>query len=139
MTNNLKGGRGKVAPYTSTHCRIPEPIKPTVERFAAAYRSLVVAEDKNGYENLIRATDEAISNLGEAEQEIKDLKAELLEAKNKAEKLESEKQFAIDNLLTTYKLHSREGVKMKEIIVTAIPEIRNYPEFLAWDKRRAKK
>lgn len=139
MSNNLKGGRGKKATYTSTHCRIPEPIKLTVERFAAAYRNLVIAEDKNGCENLIRSTDEVISNLGEAEQEIKDLKTQLAEVKSKVEKLESEKQFAIDNLLTAFSLHSREGVKMKEIIVTAIPEIRNYPEFLASDKRKVKK
>lgn len=34
-----KGGRGKKAPYKTTHVRIPEPIKAEVERMAAQYRA----------------------------------------------------------------------------------------------------
>ena len=34
-------GRGKVAPYITTHYRIPLPIKPTVEILANKYRELV--------------------------------------------------------------------------------------------------
>jgi chromosome segregation ATPase len=41
---SIKGGRGKKAPYQSTHCRIPEPIKKTVEDFAASYREFVANE-----------------------------------------------------------------------------------------------
>jgi hypothetical protein len=139
MSNSFKGGRGKATPYESTHCRIPEPIKSTVESLTAAYKILISSDDEVGCKNLLKSTNEAISNLGEREQELNLLRALLAEAKNKIEKLESEKQFAIDNLLTTYSLHSREGVKMKEIIATAIPEIRNHPEFLASDKRKVKK
>ncbi len=139
MSNPGKGGRGKVAPYTTTHYRIPEPIKLTVERFASMYRILVGAEDLEASENLIKSVNNAISNLGEAEQELNLLKAVLAEAKNKIEKLESEKQFAINNLLPAFSLLSREGVKMREMIATAIPEIRNYPEFLASNKRKVKK
>jgi hypothetical protein len=139
MSNPGKGGRGKVAPYTTTHYRIPEPIKLTVERFASMYRILIGAEDLEASENLIKSVNNAISNLGEAEQELNLLKAVLAEAKNKIEKLESEKQFAINNLLPAFSLLSREGVKMREMIATAIPEIRNYPEFLASNKRKVNK
>lgn len=139
MSNNFKGGRAKRAPYETTHCRIPEPIKSTVESLTVAYKTLVSVDDEVGCKNLLKSTNEAISNLGEREQELNLLRALLAEAKNKIEKLESEKQFAIDNLLTTYNLYSREGVKMREIIATAIPEIKNYPEFSASDKRKVKK
>lgn len=33
-----KGGRGKRAPYETTHYRIPAPIKPLVEKIALAYK-----------------------------------------------------------------------------------------------------
>jgi hypothetical protein len=39
----IKGGRGKKAPYETTHCRIPKPIKLEVELLAGAYRDLVAA------------------------------------------------------------------------------------------------
>jgi hypothetical protein len=41
MDTIAKGGRGKRAPYISTHHRIPEPIKPVVEQLADAYRSVL--------------------------------------------------------------------------------------------------
>lgn len=33
----IRGGRGKQAPYISTHVRLPEPIKPLVEAIKARY------------------------------------------------------------------------------------------------------
>lgn len=41
----LKGGRGKQAPYVSTHVRTPEPIKPTLEPIIERFRTMV---DKDG-------------------------------------------------------------------------------------------
>lgn len=35
-----KGGRGKKAPYESTHCRIPTAIKPLVEKITLAYKQV---------------------------------------------------------------------------------------------------
>jgi len=32
------GGRGLKAPYQTTHCRIPEPIKPLVEKLSTEYK-----------------------------------------------------------------------------------------------------
>ena len=37
----VKGGRGKKAPYQTTHCRVPEPCKPIVEKLVAYYKLLV--------------------------------------------------------------------------------------------------
>jgi hypothetical protein len=32
MSNSpYKGGKGQVAPYITTHCRVPEPIKPLID------------------------------------------------------------------------------------------------------------
>lgn len=39
------GGRGKKAPYQTTHYRIPEPIKPLVELLAEQYRNYVFEGD----------------------------------------------------------------------------------------------
>jgi hypothetical protein len=33
------GGRGHKAPYVTTHVRVPEPVKPDVERLIEDYRS----------------------------------------------------------------------------------------------------
>lgn len=41
MSNFTKGGRGKQAPYETTHCRIPTPIKEIVHSFASAYKTTV--------------------------------------------------------------------------------------------------
>ena len=40
MSDVTKGGRGKKAPYESTHCRIPLPLKPLVEQLANAYKGV---------------------------------------------------------------------------------------------------
>ncbi len=124
MASHSKGGRGKQAPYTTTHCRIPEPIKSTVESLSAAYKILVDSDDEVSCKNLLKSTNEAISNLGEREQEINRLKLELALAKTRIEVLESEREFAIANLLTGYSLGSRDGVKIKAAIATAIPEVK---------------
>jgi hypothetical protein len=123
MSSPGKGGRGKQAPYTSTHCRIPEPIKASVERFAIAYRILAFDGDSESCKNLIKSVDDATASLGEAEEEIERLKLELALANTKIEVLENERESAITNLLTAFSLSSREGVKMKSAIASSFPEI----------------
>ncbi len=123
MSSPGKGGRGKQAPYTSTHCRIPEPIKASVERFTIAYRTLAFDGDSESCRNLIKSVDDATASLGEAEEEISKLKLELALAKTKIEALENERESAIANLLTAFSLSSREGVKMKSAIASSFPEI----------------
>lgn len=124
MPNLYNGGRSVRAPYSTTHCRIPEPIKSTVESLSAAYKTLISSNDESGIKNLLKSTNEAISNLGEREEEINRLKLELALAKTKIEVLECEREFAIKNLLTAYGLTWKEGVKMREAIAVAIPEVK---------------
>jgi hypothetical protein len=123
MSSPGKGGRGKQAPYSTTHCRVPAPIKATVERFAVAYRILSFDGDSEGCRNLIKSVEDATASLGEAEEEIKRLKLELALTKTKVEVLENEREFAITNLLTGYGLGSREGVKIRAAIAIAFPEV----------------
>jgi chromosome segregation ATPase len=111
------------APYTTTHCRIPTPIKSTVESLATAYKILIGAEDLEACKNLLKSTNEAISNLGEAEQEINQLKADLAEANKHIELLKSERENMIKSLKPTLEMKSRDGVKMKELIREAFPEL----------------
>jgi hypothetical protein len=124
MSSPGKGGRGKKAPYSTIHYRIPEPIKASVERFAAAYRILSFDDDSEGCRNLIKSVDDATASLGEAEDKIRRLKLELALANTKIEVLENEREFAITNLIPAYGLGSRDGVKIRGAIAIAIPEVK---------------
>lgn len=138
MPNQQKGGRNNRAPYSTTHCRIPQPIKSTVEQLSAAYKILIGSDDENGCNNLIKSTQDAIANLGESEQEINRLKLELALTKTKIEALESEREFAIKNLLTAFDLGSRDGTKIKAAIAVAFPEIQERLKLLGKKQIRLK-
>ncbi len=135
MSSPSKGGRGKKAPYSTNLCRVPEPIKESVERFAAAYRILAFDGDSKSCENLIKSVDDATVSLGEAEEEIKRLRLELAVANAKIEVLGNERESAIANLLTALDLSSREGVKMKSLIVNSFPEIQEQHQTFKKSKR----
>jgi hypothetical protein len=139
MPSPSRGGRGKKAPYSTNLCRVPEPIKESVERFAAAYRILSFDNDSEGCRNLIKSVDDATASLGEAEEEISRLKLELALSKTRIEVLESEREFAVINLLTAYNLGSRDGVKIKEAIAIAIPEVKERYKVSASSKQTNKK
>ncbi len=126
MFNPGKGGRGKVAPYSTTHYRIPEPLKPTVERLTSVYRILVGSEDPEVCERLISSVDSAISNLGEKEQNNENLEAELIAAKNEIRALKVRVTSVTARLETALQLKSREGTKMKEIISESINNLKQY-------------
>ncbi len=126
MFNPGKGGRGKVAPYSTTHCRIPEPLKSTVERLTSAYKILVGSEDLEGCKQLISSVDDAITNLGEAPQNIKKLEDELIAAKKEIKVLKTTTIKVIAKLETALQLKSREGTKMKEIISESIENLKQY-------------
>lgn len=36
-----KGGRGKKAPYETTHCRVPKQLKPLIDKLTGEYKKLV--------------------------------------------------------------------------------------------------
>ena len=61
MTEYSKGGRGKKAPYQTSHYRIPQPIKPTVEILAEQYRELVAAESTVEAEEMLERVQAAIT------------------------------------------------------------------------------
>lgn len=82
MSSIAKGGRGKTAPYSTGHYRIPIPLKPLVAKLANAYRNLI-DEDRTP-EPLLKAVEAAIEPIGtpptelnslEQAHEIKKLKA----------------------------------------------------------------
>jgi hypothetical protein len=50
------GGRGKKAPYQTTHMRVPEPIKPEVQRLIDRFHG----NDVDHSENSLTSLDEAI-------------------------------------------------------------------------------
>lgn len=47
MTEFTKGGRGKAAPYETTHHRIPEPCKDTVKTICDTWKHLL-SDEENG-------------------------------------------------------------------------------------------
>lgn len=61
MTEYTKGGRGKKAPYESTHVRVPLPIKHEVESLIEKFKnSEVTNEEKNidsGFYDVEKAID----------------------------------------------------------------------------------
>ncbi len=60
MSDPSRGGRGKKAPYSTTHYRIPDPIKPVVEMLANAYKRLT-ANDQDT-QLLLTKVEDAITN-----------------------------------------------------------------------------
>lgn len=61
MNNSIKGGRGKRAPYATTHYRMPEPLKPLCEELAANYRELIANYSDPEDPALINAALAAVS------------------------------------------------------------------------------
>lgn len=61
MTEPWKGGKGKKAPYETTHQRIPQPIHRAVQMFSDRYKQLIAGgvTDTTG-EKLIRRVEDAI-------------------------------------------------------------------------------
>lgn len=59
MTEFIKGGRGKKAPYETTHYRVPEPCKNTVELVCKTWKHLVSNEgvDSDSVKNLVTAIE----------------------------------------------------------------------------------
>lgn len=62
MSNYVKGGRGKKAPYKTVHYRIPEPIKPTVRILADEYRQLTTAQSESEADEMLERVQSTIVN-----------------------------------------------------------------------------
>jgi hypothetical protein len=126
-SNPAAGGRGKRAPYNTTHYRIPDALKSSVGKICNAYKSLVLDYDNPYDQRLIEEAEGVfISDLAEeletvqegiiiayrklnsAEEEIKSLKAELADAEEKAGNLNLsiEEKKLLDRIL-------RQSLKLK--------------------------
>lgn len=55
-----KGGRGKKAPYETTHARVPKPLKPLIDKLTGRYRELVEKAQKT--EDLVDSVASCIDN-----------------------------------------------------------------------------
>lgn len=101
MTNPGKGGRGKTAPYQTVHYRIPEPIKPTVEKLAAAYRVLVVEGNLSGAcEQLLKQVDGSITGASGPSNysELEELHSQLAAAQEQIKQLKTERERVLNTL-----------------------------------------
>ena len=72
----LKLGRGQKAPYQTTHCRIPTPIKPIVERIAEDYKQCVFAGEDS--EEALKKISQSLEGK-EPAQDVKELKKEIVQ------------------------------------------------------------
>ncbi len=59
MGTKLLGGRGKKAPYETTHIRVPVPIKEDVERLIEEYRQKLLTGNTLKKDNLLTSLSEA--------------------------------------------------------------------------------
>jgi len=67
MTNKPKGGRGHVAPYTTTHLRVPTAIKEQIQLAIDSYKELILNgevdpdQEINLWETKVPSKDEAVA------------------------------------------------------------------------------
>lgn len=67
MSSNIKGGRGKKAPYETAMCRVPQPIKSIVDELTANYRELLEDYDSPEDPELINALKNSIAKVDSKE------------------------------------------------------------------------
>lgn len=70
-----KGGKGKKAPYTTIHYRIPEPIKPLVEKLANGYKTLL-GHDRSTNELLFEVEKAITSSVYPSDEKVVPSKTE---------------------------------------------------------------
>ena len=83
-----KGGRGKVAPYQTTHVRLPEAVKPFLETVISGYKQSI----DNGTEDEYLGTLKLVNNNNKLEAMAKEV--------IKLRKSKKSTKQALDNLLT---------------------------------------
>lgn len=127
MSNPGKGGRGKSAPYQTVHYRIPEPIKPTVERLAAAYRILVVDGDRSGAHNqLLEQVDSTITGSTQASDhsELNELHLQLAAAQDQINQLKAEREQALNVIASAMEnIKANAAGKLIKAVKQVFPEL----------------
>ncbi len=131
MSNPGIGGRGKNAPYKTVHYRIPEPLKPVVERFAAAYRILVGSGIQENCDQLLQNVDSALVKTFEGEKHqitiheaiIEKLQLDLAESQKQVTTLENKQKLITELLESTLSYKAQQGTKIQSIIRQALKVI----------------
>lgn len=90
-----RGGKGKKAPYVSTHVRVPEPIKHIVDKLVNGYKTAVTA---NAEGEFISSTEKA------------------LESDNSENEVELQATIPDLSKLKRYKLHGRDVVRVEDLV-----------------------
>lgn len=109
MTSITRGGRGKKAPYGSTHCRVPEPCKATVDTLTNSWKTLV---EDDGIEGKAQQLLEAVENTITAEYYGKDV--------NKNEQLSIPVNEIVEILSEALTYKANAGGKIKDKIKEAL-------------------
>ena len=113
MNNLNKGGRGKRAPYVTTHCRIPEPLKALCEELAANYRELVADYSDLKDPALMKAVLLATGGNTTSNTSLSKLEIEKVREDYKAMNLEIER---LNEQIEALKATSKKDIISKEII-----------------------
>lgn len=132
MSNPGKGGRGKSAPYLTTHYRIPEPIKPVVERLAGAYRILAGSKNWSSCNSLLERVDAAIADTNQDDRHqfniyeaiIEKQQTDLTTIQKQLDELKSEKERVVNILVPSLELKPQQGRKIQDAIKLAFPELK---------------
>lgn len=132
MSNPGTGGRGKSAPYKTVHYRIPEPVKPVIERFTAAYRTLVGSGIQEDCDRLLQNVDSALVNTLEGEKHqitihegiIEKLQSDLTTLQNQVNELQKERLKTIQILTATLEFKPQQGTKIQGIIKQVLANLK---------------
>ena len=94
---STRGGRGHVAPYETTHARIPVAIKPYIEFVSNSYKQSVEDSTDGNFVLILESTMENITmNKAVNKNNIRQLALEVVKLK----KQKKSTKIALDNLLT---------------------------------------
>ena len=94
---STRGGRGHIAPYQTTHARIPIAIKPYIEFVSNSYKQSVEDQTDGSFALTLESTMENITmNKAVNENNIRQLALEVVKLK----KQKKSTKIALDNLLT---------------------------------------
>lgn len=131
MINPGTGGRGKSAPYSTVHYRIPSPIKPTVERLANAYRALLTGERNwTECERLLKRVNAAVGDsssngkVSQFDQELVELKSQLAIAQEQVNQLKAEREQTLSILVPAMKnVKANAAGKLIKAVREAFPNL----------------
>ena len=94
---SIKGGRGHIAPYETTHARIPVPIKDYVRFVSDSFKQSVEDGTDGNFMLILDSTVEKISTQKDVnENKLKELARELVRLRNQKKNT----KLALDNLVT---------------------------------------